>query len=171
MSGQDRNPEHIKVTKNWLKGLMRKQNVSVRKGSDVQIERECTGSGEANTNLEIDMEEEGIMLSDANDTFKVPVVKRTVKISEKGLKSKAPRKSQEVVKEKDDVSQMLVQRPIMTRSRGAIEGGRRRGGDLRGATLRTADGDASGDGDLGGADMPERAHKTLLALKMSIRGT
>lgn len=53
-------------------------------------------------------------------------------------------------------------RKVVQRPQGGVKGGSNHGGDLRGATLGTADGDATGDGDP--ADTA-KAHTTLLALE------
>ncbi|ROL51348.1 hypothetical protein DPX16_22444 [Anabarilius grahami] len=48
----------------------------------------------------------------------------------------------------------------MTRPQGGVKGGRSHGGDLTGTTLGTADGDDTGDGDPGGADMMKSPYDT-----------
>lgn len=69
------------------------------KDSDI-IEAE-TSQREANEHSEIDLDEEGLIMNEEINMFKVPVVKRKADKSEKGSKSKALRKSQEVVKDKE----------------------------------------------------------------------
>ncbi|XP_065124583.1 uncharacterized protein [Paramisgurnus dabryanus] len=87
------------------RGVDKEVENAKEKSSDLQGESESIETGmsqsrEINENLESDMEEEGLV--DTEERFKVPVVKRKAKMNEKGVKSKAFRKSQEVVKGKND---------------------------------------------------------------------